>query len=82
MDIASIVLGGVLLLCAWLPMGSFVASLGAFVGLILGVVSYRRKSALGLPTTVAVIGIILCGITLALGMSCSCVHVLGAAGSR
>ncbi len=59
MDTASLVIGIIAALIGFVPCVNFFVFLPALVGLILGMVSYRKKKEEDLPSGTAMAGIIL-----------------------
>ncbi|MCK5785807.1 MAG: hypothetical protein KAH54_04505 [Candidatus Sabulitectum sp.] len=59
MDTASLVIGIVAAIIGFIPCLNLFVIVPAIVGLILGIVSFRKRSAEELPTGIALTGIIL-----------------------
>ncbi len=64
MDVASLILGIVILLIIWIPFCGPVAVIPALVGFILGIISLLRKKKKRESTGIAISGTVLNGISL------------------
>lgn len=59
MDTASLVIGIIAAIIGFIPCVNFFVILPAIIGLILGIISFKRKRAEELPSGIALAGIIL-----------------------
>lgn len=77
MDIASLVIGIIAVAFGFIPCLNVFIFIPAVIGLILGIISFNKKKQEGLPTGLALAGIILNGLPILFGLSCVTLGIVG-----
>ena len=77
MDIASLVIGIIAVAFGFIPCLNLFIFIPAIIGLILGIISFNKKKQEGLPTGLALSGIILNGLPILFSIGCMTLGMVG-----